>query len=124
MKWINPALSVAAIAISAYLGYITSQFLVITNKKTDDHDKKQSVVEIATLSERMKQIHFDIATMSTVAKKLEEKVNSLDKQISTVDERLKNSTTKILMAAGATKEQALQYWINPESSLPQNIQIK
>lgn len=45
MKWINPALSVAAIIISAYFGYITSQLLAITNDKTDEHNIKQRVVE-------------------------------------------------------------------------------
>lgn len=41
MKWINPALSVTAIIMSAYFGYLTSQLLAMTKDKSDDsHNNK------------------------------------------------------------------------------------
>lgn len=113
-----------AIILSAYFGYVTSQLSAITNKKTEEISKKQETIEIATISEQMRQVHLDINNMNNLAKELGERVRLLDKQMAVIDERLKNATTKSLMAAGATKEQALQFWKNPASSLPQDIPMK
>lgn len=124
MKWINLTLSLIAIAVSIYFSYVTTQLAAIANQQTSDALKKTDVTEIATIAERMRQVRIDINNMNNSTKELTNKVNSLDKQIAVIEERLKNSTTKSLMAAGATKAQALQFWESPSTYTPPNFMLQ
>ena len=74
MKWINPALGVAAIITSAYFGYVTSQLTASVNDKTVYCNKKQNINEITTVIEQMKKMRLNIKNMNILAKELEEKL--------------------------------------------------
>ena len=130
MNWLNrnhqaiiasaTVLNVLLFGGAVYLSVVSTELTQESNNTTKEVIKKNDERELGAIFERVKQARTDIEKLNGLSKELDQKINVLDRKMAVIEEKLQNATTKSLMAAGATKKQALQFWDAP---LKNSIQL-
>lgn len=115
MDWINKNQGILTLLIMLALGGWNLYLSIKTETREESTITKNANDLIAKLEERVSRAQTDLEKANTITAELEKKVFEIDKHLAVMEERLKLTTTKTLMAAGITKEQALEYWNNPSS---------
>lgn len=108
---------IAVIIFGVWNIYLTYK----TNDREENAITQKEDTLTAKLEERVERAQKDIEKAADTTLHLENKINEIDKNLAVIEEKLKNATTKSLMAAGATKEQAVQFWNNTQPQLNKPI---
>lgn len=109
---------IAVVIFSAWNIYLTYK----TSAREESNITQKADKLMAKLEERVERAQKDIEKAGDTAQMLDNKINEIDKKLAVIEEKLKNATTKSLMAAGASQEQALQFWENKSTYIIPLIQ--
>ncbi|HAT1764584.1 hypothetical protein [Legionella pneumophila] len=122
MNWLNKnhgsLMFIAVVIFSAWNIYLTYK----TSAREESNITQKADKLMAKLEERVERAQKDIEKAGDTAQMLDNKINEIDKKLAVIEEKLKNATTKSLMAAGASQEQALQFWENKSTYIIPLIQ--
>ena len=103
MDWINKYQGIITLVIIIALGIWNLCLSIKTDTREESALTKKANDLTAKLEERVSRAQTDLEKANTITA-------HIDKHLAVIEERLKQATTKTLMAAGITKEQALEYW--------------
>lgn len=109
---------IAVIIFSAWNIYLTYK----ANAREESTITQKADTLMAKLEERVERAQKDIEKAADTAQLLDNKINEIDKELAVIEEKLKNATTKSLMAAGATQKQALQFWESTSTYIEPPVQ--
>ncbi|MFW2571480.1 hypothetical protein [Legionella sp. 29fVS95] len=123
MEWLNK--NQGALMLIGFLFFsVWGTYLTFKEDSREENKITHEATEItAKLKERVSHIQTDLEKTNIAIKEFEIKIFEIDKKVAVIEERLKNATTKSLIAAGASPEQALEFW-ESKSVFPAFRQIK